>query len=176
MQRTTALLRCFGVVVLLVLAAGCSTGPETTLEDTGRINYQVQISSSSADYVVYRLVIYRDDYDTVELGVISPNDGSANSYALSVFYNGPAWRFMEGEVLIRAGAELLRLYDGSPTRAGGYNEPVRERLTVSLTRAQFRAITNGSRVAVEFHPGTIAYIDRRGERAMRRFYEDYADA
>lgn len=164
------------LVTAAIVAAGCSTGPETTLEDTGPIGYQVQTSYSGDDYVIYRLVIYRDEHDTIELGVVSPADGSANSYVLSVVYRGSQWRFMEGNVLVRVGTELLRLRDQRPTHSGGYREPVEERITVALTQSQFRRITNGSRVAVEYHPQTIAYIDRRAERAMRRFFEEYVDA
>ncbi|TVR32569.1 MAG: hypothetical protein EA404_07230 [Spirochaetaceae bacterium] len=175
-KRTIRLFVVTAVLVAAAMATGCSSGPQTTLEDSGRISYQVQTSSSGEDYEVHRLVIYRDDYDSVELGVLSPNDGSPNSYVLSVVYSGSQWRFMEGEVLVRVGAQLLRLRDNRPTRAGGHNEPVRERLTVALSREQFHSITAGSRVAVEYHPGTIAYVDRRAERAMRRFYQEYADA
>ena len=93
------------ILALAILLASCSSTPPTSLEDSGPISYQVQTSYSGDDYVVHRLVIYRDDEDTVELGVISPNDNSANSYALSVVYTGDTWRFMEGEVLIRVGSE-----------------------------------------------------------------------
>jgi hypothetical protein len=164
------------VCVLAFLAASCSSTPESSLEDSGPISYQVQTSYSGDDFVVHRLVIYRDEVDTVELGVISPNDGSPNSYVLSVVYTADSWRFMDGSVLIRVGTELLRLLDNRPSQSGGFREPVTERLTVVLTRAQFRSITNGTRVAVEYHPGVIAYIDRRAERAMRRFFDEYADA
>ncbi len=164
------------LVLLLWSAAGCASRAETTLVDTGAISYQVQTSYSDDAFVVHRLVIYRDDTDTVELGVVSPTDGSDNRYVLSVVYSGADWRFMEGNVLVRAGSQLLRLRDSRPSHSGGYREPVTERVTVELTRAQFRDIANGSRVAVEYHPGVIAYIDRRGERAMRQFYEEYADA
>ncbi len=159
----------------LFLVVACRTAPETSLEDSGAISYQVQTSRSGDDYLIHRLVVYRDDSDTVELGVVDPRDGSGNAYVLSVVFTGPEWRFMEGVVLIRVGSELLRLRDPNPTQSGGFREPVTERLTVTLTRAQFRAITNGSRVAVEPHPGVLLYVDRRGERAMRRFYDEYAD-
>lgn len=163
-------------VLALWLLGGCASRAETTLVDTGAISYQVQTSYSDDAFVVHRLVIYRDETDAVELGVISPTDGSPNRYVLSVVYTGADWRFMEGGVLIRVGSQLLRLRDSRPSHSGGYREPVTERLTVELTRAQFRDVANGSRVAVEYHPGIIASIDRRGERAMRQFYADYADA
>lgn len=164
------------LVLLAWIPAGCASRAETTLVDTGAISYQVQTSYSDDAFVVHRLVVYRDETDTVELGVISPTDGSSNSYVLSVVYTDTDWRFMEGNVLIRVGSQLLRLRDPRPSHSGGYREPVTERVTVELTRAQFRDIANGSRVAVEYHPGVIAYIDRRGARAMRQFYEEYVDA
>ena len=173
---TKALLRaCAVTAAALILMVACRTAPETSLEESGAITYQVQTSRSGSDYLIHRLVVYRDESDTVELGVVDPGDGSGNAYVLSVVFTGQEWRFMEGVVLIRMGSELLRLRDANPTHSGGFREPVTERVTVTLTRAQFRAITNGSRVAVEPHPGVLFYIERRGERAMRRFYEEYAD-
>ena len=168
------------IATLVLLAAfvivSCATTPETSLV-SAEIGYQVQsrrVESSGGSYSVHRLAVYRDETDTVEVGIITYDSGAPNDYVVSIVYTGDEWRFMEGDVLIRVDRQLWNLRDRSPHREGGYKENVTERLVVTLTDDQFRELTRSTGAALEYHPGKIVYISRAGSRAMRRFYNEFA--
>ena len=176
MSGALSCIRITAVVLLAVFAiASCASPPETTLVSP-EIGYQVQsrrVDGSAGSYTVHRLAVYRDETDTVEVGIIKYDTGAPNDYVVSIVYTGKEWRFMEGNVLIRVDRHLWNLRDSSPQRQGGYREDVTERLVVPLTDEQFHELTRSTGAALEYHPGKIVYISRAGSRAMRRFYNEF---